>query len=108
MDRSFRNNADFKMNQQNFKLSDFGIETKQNRDTINSRGVINNCEFSEFKVRLMSSESFTRVRVSFESTNKATSPESSHLTHCQSPKVHWKQFGGAESGVIIECRWKSN
>lgn len=28
MDRSFKNNADFKMNQQNFKLSDFGIETK--------------------------------------------------------------------------------
>ena len=26
MDRSFKNNADFKMNLQNFKLSDFGIE----------------------------------------------------------------------------------
>jgi hypothetical protein len=25
MDRSFKNNADFKMNQQNFKLTDFGI-----------------------------------------------------------------------------------
>ncbi|XP_036144658.1 transcription factor 12 isoform X3 [Monomorium pharaonis] len=28
MDRSFKNNADFKMNQQNFKLSDFGIDVK--------------------------------------------------------------------------------
>lgn len=28
MDRSFKNNADFKMNQQNFKLSDFGIDAK--------------------------------------------------------------------------------
>lgn len=28
MDRSFKNSADFRMNQQNFKLSDFGIETK--------------------------------------------------------------------------------
>lgn len=28
MDRSFRNNADFKMNQQNFKLSDFGIDAR--------------------------------------------------------------------------------
>ncbi|XP_032683627.1 protein daughterless isoform X7 [Odontomachus brunneus] len=28
MDRSFKNNADFKMNQQSFKLSDFGIDAK--------------------------------------------------------------------------------
>ncbi|XP_076680179.1 transcription factor 4-like isoform X4 [Andrena cerasifolii] len=28
MDRSFKNNADFRMNQQNFKLSDFAIEAK--------------------------------------------------------------------------------
>ncbi|XP_014598947.1 PREDICTED: transcription factor 12 isoform X4 [Polistes canadensis] len=28
MDRSFKNNMDFKMNQQNFKLSDFGLDSK--------------------------------------------------------------------------------
>ncbi|XP_023288308.1 transcription factor 12 isoform X4 [Orussus abietinus] len=32
MDRSFKNNADFKMNQQNFKLSDFGIDVKLNHE----------------------------------------------------------------------------
>lgn len=32
MDRSFKNNADFKMNQQNFKLSDFGIDVKLGRE----------------------------------------------------------------------------
>ncbi|KAL0133871.1 hypothetical protein PUN28_001077 [Cardiocondyla obscurior] len=33
MDRSFKNNADFKMNQQNFKLSDFGIDVKLGHET---------------------------------------------------------------------------
>ncbi|KAG7210038.1 hypothetical protein KM043_011616 [Ampulex compressa] len=33
MDRSFKNNADFKMNQQNFRLSDFGIESRSNHDS---------------------------------------------------------------------------
>ncbi|XP_072748564.1 transcription factor 4-like isoform X7 [Anoplolepis gracilipes] len=33
MDRSFKNNADFKMNQQNFKLSDFGIDVKANHES---------------------------------------------------------------------------
>jgi len=33
MDRSFKNNADFKMNQQNFKLSDFGIEMKSGHES---------------------------------------------------------------------------
>ncbi|XP_020281296.1 transcription factor 12 isoform X4 [Pseudomyrmex gracilis] len=33
MDRSFKNNADFKMNQQNFKLSDFGIDVKPGQES---------------------------------------------------------------------------
>lgn len=33
MDRSFKNNADFKMNQQNFKLSDFGIDVKSGHES---------------------------------------------------------------------------
>nr|XP_012221024.1 PREDICTED: transcription factor 12 isoform X3 [Linepithema humile] len=33
MDRSFKNNADFKMNQQNFKLSDFGIDVKSSHES---------------------------------------------------------------------------
>lgn len=36
MDRSFKNNADFKMNQQNFKLTDFGIDVKSSHESKNA------------------------------------------------------------------------
>ncbi|XP_066601364.1 protein daughterless-like isoform X3 [Prorops nasuta] len=36
MDRSFKNNADFKMNQQNFKLTDFRLELKPGQDYKNN------------------------------------------------------------------------
>ena len=42
MDRSFRNNADFKMNQQNFKLSDFGIGVKSGHESKSRTGQSNN------------------------------------------------------------------
>nr|XP_012139556.1 PREDICTED: transcription factor 12 isoform X5 [Megachile rotundata] len=50
MDRSFKNNADFKMNQQNFKLSDFGIETKS----------IHACEHSKARYSQIASVQKTR------------------------------------------------
>lgn len=43
MDRSFKNNADFKMNQQNFKLSDFGIDVKSGHDS-KTAGQSNQCK----------------------------------------------------------------
>jgi len=36
MDRSFKNKADFKMNQQNFKLTDFGIDAKPSHESRNA------------------------------------------------------------------------
>ncbi|XP_025073680.1 uncharacterized protein LOC112552499 [Pogonomyrmex barbatus] len=43
MDRSFKNNADFKMNQQNFKLSDFGIDVKSGHES-KTAGQNNHCK----------------------------------------------------------------
>lgn len=43
MDRSFKNNADFKMNQQNFKLSDFGIDVKSGLES-KTAGQSNQCK----------------------------------------------------------------
>ncbi|XP_024883968.1 transcription factor 12 isoform X1 [Temnothorax curvispinosus] len=43
MDRSFKNNADFKMNQQNFKLSDFGIDVKSGHEP-KAAGQSNQCK----------------------------------------------------------------
>ncbi|KAG5329788.1 DA protein, partial [Acromyrmex charruanus] len=43
MDRSFKNNADFKMNQQNFKLSDFGIDVKAGHES-KTTGQNNQCK----------------------------------------------------------------
>ncbi|XP_018306816.1 transcription factor 12 isoform X4 [Mycetomoellerius zeteki] len=43
MDRSFKNNADFKMNQQNFKLSDFGIDVKSGHES-KTTGQNNQCK----------------------------------------------------------------
>lgn len=102
MDRSFRNNANFKMNQQNFKLSDFGIGAKQQNSDYSTniaRSVVNSCEYSEFKVRLLSNESCTRVRVSIEGSDLSSGTESNHLT--QSSKAFWKRFAAPESGVNI-------
>ncbi|KYM98652.1 hypothetical protein ALC62_10620 [Cyphomyrmex costatus] len=44
MDRSFKNNADFKMNQQNFKLSDFGIDVKSGHESKTTTGPNNQCK----------------------------------------------------------------
>ncbi|CAL1686977.1 unnamed protein product [Lasius platythorax] len=43
MDRSFKNNADFKMNQQNFKLSDFGIDVRSGHES-KTAGQSNQCK----------------------------------------------------------------
>ena len=99
MDRSFKNNADFKMNQQNFKLSDFGIDIKPNRDMKVARYVQNTCGFTEFKVRPLAAESSSRVRGNINGLEAAPSPESISVT--QSPNVFWMQYAGQESGVII-------
>lgn len=101
MDRSFKNNADFKMNQQNFKLSDFSIE-KQIRDLNSARNVQNTCGFAEFKVRPLAAEYSSRVRTNLEGFETIPSPESIRIVG--SPNVFWKQYGGQESGVIIAIR----
>ncbi|XP_011329835.2 transcription factor 12 isoform X3 [Ooceraea biroi] len=46
MDRSLKNNADFKMNQQNFKLTDFGIDVKSNHESKNA-GRSNRCKVGQ-------------------------------------------------------------
>ncbi|XP_019697957.1 transcription factor 12 isoform X4 [Harpegnathos saltator] len=44
MERSFKNNADFKMNQQSFKLSDFGIEARPERSRVANHASGNQCK----------------------------------------------------------------
>ena len=92
------------MNQQNFKLSDFGIE-KPNWDLNAARNLQNTCGFAEFKVRPLAAEYSSQVRINFEGLETTPSPESNCIA--ASPNLFWKQYGGQESGVIIAIRNKS-
>ena len=101
MNSSFKDNVDFKLGQQNFKLSDLNADSKA---------------LLRLKVQLKARKSceqpvFQRNRLSPLASAQAPRPcidlarvSSSPCSLSVSPPAFWKQYGGQESGVRLLLR----
>ncbi|KAK2589087.1 hypothetical protein KPH14_001918 [Odynerus spinipes] len=126
MDRSFKNNADFRMNQQNFKLSDFGIEPARSsnaqtlkaiRCSVRTGSSYSRIETVQIRGGTLSSNGNSPIQdgannlshsglaqnVGTESSSsckehhRSSNTSNSSNSSVSSPN-YWKQYGGQESG----------
>lgn len=103
MDRSFRDRADFKMNQQNFKLSDFGVAARALQEPKKRFAEADRGSFVGGVSRNVGyySQNDYKVQCQGGRVNPACQTETSGSSSgpSTSSPVYWKQYGGQESGV---------
>lgn len=125
MDRSFKNDANFKMNQQTFKLSDFGIDVKSGHEPktagqckVRRGGQVSQvrqvpmgrnllqvaCNRSSLMTSSGSQHSpgqLGQLQSAAVDRFQTSSPSNLSIVQLGTSPVYWKQYGGQESGVNI-------